>query len=54
LDGARDVYLVADWLMEYRETPCDEIAADARAGMSDPLIKEAQAGHCAGKATPFP
>jgi hypothetical protein len=46
---------VADWLLAYRETLCDEkIAEDARAGKLDPLIKKAKAGHCALKATPFP
>jgi hypothetical protein len=51
----RDIHAVADWLLEYRETLWDEkIAADARAGKLDPLIKKAKTGHRAGKATPFP
>ncbi|HXR06426.1 MAG TPA: hypothetical protein VN765_03790 [Candidatus Acidoferrum sp.] len=51
----RDIHLVADWLLEYRETLWDEkIAADARAGKLDPLIKKAKAAHRAGKAKPFP
>jgi hypothetical protein len=42
-------------LQEYRETLWDKkIAADARAGRLDPLIKKAKAAHRAGKATPFP
>jgi len=51
----RDIHLVADWLLECREALWDEkIAADARAGKLDPLIKKAKAAHRAGKATPFP
>jgi hypothetical protein len=50
-----DIHAAADWLLEYRETLCDEkIAADAYAGKLDSLIKKARAGHRAGKATPFP
>ena len=51
----RDIHAVADWLQEYREALWDKkIAADARAGKLDSLIKKAKAGHRAGKATPFP
>jgi hypothetical protein len=51
----RDIHAVADWLLEYREMLWDkQIAADARAGKLDSLIKKARAGHRAGKATPFP
>jgi hypothetical protein len=51
----RQIHAVADWLLEYRETLWDKkIAADARAGKLDTLIKKAKAGHRAGKATPFP
>ncbi|MGP8198568.1 MAG: hypothetical protein ACLQU4_03595 [Limisphaerales bacterium] len=51
----RDIHAVADWLQEYRETLWDKkLAADARAGKLDPLIKKAKAAHRAGKATPFP
>ena len=51
----RDIHAVADWLQEYRETLWDKkIAADARAGRLDPLIKKAKSAHRAGKATPFP
>jgi hypothetical protein len=51
----REIHAVADWLLEYREKLWDEkIAADARAGKLDSLIKKAKAGHRAGKATPFP
>ena len=49
----RDIQAVADWLLEYRETLWDKkIAADARAGKLDSLIKKAKAGHRAGKAMP--
>jgi hypothetical protein len=51
----KDIHAVADWLLKYRETLWDEqIAADARAGKMDSLIKKAKAGRRAGKATPFP
>jgi hypothetical protein len=51
----KDIHAVADWLLEYRETIWDKrIAADARGGKLDSLIKKAKAGHRAGKATPFP
>jgi hypothetical protein len=50
-----DIHAVADWLVEYRESLWDkQIAADARAGKLDSLIKKAKAGHRAGKATRFP
>jgi hypothetical protein len=50
-----DIHAVADWLLEYRETLWDKkIAADARAGKLDSLIKKAKAGQRAGKAPPFP
>ena len=46
----KDVHAVADWLEEYRETLWDKkIAADARAGKLDSLIKKAKAGRQAGK-----
>lgn len=51
----KDVQAVADWLQEYREELWDkQIAADAKAGKLDSLIKKAKAGHHAGKATAFP
>ena len=51
----KDIHVVADWLMEYREALWDKkLAAYARAGKFDALIKKAKAGHRAGKATPFP
>jgi hypothetical protein len=51
----KDIHAVADWLLEYRERLWDEqIAADAQSGKLDSLIKQAKAGHRAGKATPFP
>ena len=49
----KEVHAVTDWLLRYRETLWDEqIAADARGGKLDSLIKKAKAGHRAGKATP--
>ena len=51
----KEVHAVADWLLEYREALWDKkIAADARAGKLDSLIKKAKAAHRAGNATPFP
>jgi hypothetical protein len=51
----REIHAVADWLLEYRETLWDKkIAADARAGKLDSIIKKARAAHRAGKSTPFP
>jgi hypothetical protein len=51
----KDIHAVADWLLEYRERLWDKkIAADARGGKLDSLIKKAKTGHRAGKATPFP
>lgn len=51
----KEIHAVADWLLEYREKLWDrKIAADARAGKLDSLIKKAKAGHRAGKATRFP
>jgi len=48
-------HVVADWLLEYRDTLWDEkIAANARPGKLDQLIKKAKAAHRAGKATPVP
>jgi hypothetical protein len=51
----KEVQVVADWLQEYCEELWDrQIAADAKAGKLDPLIKKAKAGYRAGKATAFP
>src|ERR1039458_4112796 len=51
----RKIHAVADWLQEYREGLWDkQIAADAKAGKLDSLIKKSKAGYRAGKATPFP
>ena len=51
----KKIHAVADWLQEYREGLWDKrIAADAKAGKLDPLIKKAKAGYRAGKARPFP
>jgi hypothetical protein len=49
----RKIHAVADWLQEYREGLWDkQIAADAKAGKLDPMIRKAKAGYRAGKATP--
>ncbi len=51
----RKIHAVADWLQQDREELWDkQIAADAKAGKLDSLIKKAKAGDRAGKATPFP
>jgi hypothetical protein len=51
----KEIHAVAEWLQEYREELWDkQIEADAKAGRLGSLIKQAKAGHRAGKATPFP
>jgi hypothetical protein len=51
----KKIHAVADWLQEYRKGLWDKrIAADAKAGKLDPLIKKAKAGYRAGNARPFP
>jgi hypothetical protein len=51
----KKIHAVADWLLEYREGLWDKrIAADAKAGKPDSLIRKAKAGYRAGKVTPFP
>ncbi len=51
----KDVHAVADWLQEYREELWDkQIAADAKTGKLDSLIKKAKSGHRAGKSSAFP
>ncbi len=51
----REVHAVAEWLLAFREELWDkQIAADAKAGKLDRLIRKAKADHRAGKATSFP
>ena len=51
----RDVHAVADWLQSFRDELWDkQIAANAKTGKLNPLIRKAKADYRAGKATRFP